>query len=136
MRTPADLGLRRERIAAGSLQIDVQLHRFVARRVLPGLDVDADPSGTAQPAWSARSPRAEQARWQLQAQLDDWHRGQRGRPHDAIAYRSFLEEVGYIVPVGVDFSIDTDRIDREIAGPQLVVPVSNARYSLNAANAR
>ena len=76
---------------------------------------------------------------ELQAQLDDWHRGQRGRPRDATAYRRFLGEIGCIVPVGADYSIDTNRIDpeiAEIAGPQLLVRVSNARHSLKDANAR
>ena len=86
-----------------------------------------------------RTARALAIRAEPQAQLDDWHRGQRGRPHDATACRSFLEEIGHIVRVGADFSIDNERIDpyiAEIAGSQLVVPVSNARYSPNAANAR
>ena len=104
---------------------------------------------TRKPVWNGLArplreiaPRIASAlaiRAELQAQLDDWHRGQRGRPHDATACRSFLEEIGCIVLVGADCSIDTDRIDpeiAEIAGPQLVVPVSNARYSPNAANAR
>ena len=62
-----------------------------------------------------------------------------GQPHDPTEYQAFLRSIGYLVPVGEDFSIETDRVDAEIsqiAGPQLVVPVSNARYSLNAANAR
>jgi malate synthase len=75
----------------------------------------------------------------LQSEIDAWHRANRGRPHDPVAYRAFLESIGYLVPEGPHFIIDTAGVDAEIAtmaGPQLVVPVSSARMSLNAANAR
>ena len=78
-------------------------------------------------------------RAELQAAIDNWHRQHAGQPHDATAYRAFLEEIGYLVPAGPPFLIDTDHADPEIAaiaGPQLVVPVTNARYAINAANAR
>src|SRR5690606_39028254 len=76
---------------------------------------------------------------ELQAQIDSWHRDRAGQPHDPAAYKAFLEEIGYLVPAPEPFTIGTENVDSEIAetaGPQLVVPVLNARFALNASNAR
>jgi malate synthase len=76
---------------------------------------------------------------ELQAAIDSWHRANAGQPRDAAKYRAFLDEIGYLVPDPGPFQIDTERVDPEIAsvaGPQLVVPVTNARFAINAANAR
>ncbi len=80
-----------------------------------------------------------QKRETIQQQVDDWHKARAGKPHDAEAYRAFLTDIGYLVPEGPDFHIETENVDPEIAeipGPQLVVPIMNARFALNAANAR
>ncbi|HSB87202.1 MAG TPA: malate synthase G, partial [Ilumatobacteraceae bacterium] len=88
---------------------------------------------------SPRNAELLAVRAQMQAAIDHWHRERAGEAHDPAAYRTFLEDIGYLVPPGPPFSIDTDNLDPEIstiAGPQLVVPVTNARYAINAANAR
>jgi len=86
-----------------------------------------------------RNRQLLQQREDFQAQIDDWHRAHSGSEFDAEAYKAFLTDVGYLLPEGEDFQITTENVDDEVAtlaGPQLVVPVMNARYALNAANAR
>ena len=134
------------RIAVGGLLVDTELHEFVNTRVLPGLDLEPEVVWTGlEELVQQTAPRIAQAlevRATLQTQIDKWHRARAGEANQSDApdaYRAFLASIGYLVPVGDDFTIETDRVDpeiAEIAGPQLVVPVSNARYALNAANAR
>ena len=130
-------------VMKSGLSVDTRLAAFVEDQALPGTGIAAARfwQGFAQ-AVTDLSPRIAAAldrRAALQRQIDAWHLGQRGQPHDPAAYRSFLEGIGYLEPEGPDFTIETDGVDPEIAtlpGPQLVVPVMNARYALNAANAR
>ncbi|WP_120717705.1 malate synthase G [Tsuneonella amylolytica] len=125
------------------LQVDAALAAFVEEEVLAPLggDPDAFWQGFADllAEYAPRNRALLERREELQAQIDDWHRERRGQPHDAATYRAFLEEIGYLVPEPGEFEIGTRNVDPEIAtmaGPQLVVPVLNARFLLNAANAR
>jgi malate synthase len=132
-----------DRIEKFGLRIARPLHDMIETEVLPLIGVGSDRfwQGLADLV-HVQGPknRALLARRdELQAQIDAWHRVHRGQPMDAAAYRAFLDEIGYLVPEGPPFTIDTANVDPEIAttpGPQLVVPVMNARYALNAANAR
>lgn len=124
------------------LRVAQPLHELI-ERALPGTGVDAGRfwSGLASlvAELGPRNRALLQRRDELQARIDAWHRERAGRPLDAAAYRTFLEEIGYLLPEGPDFTVTTANVDAEVAtlaGPQLVVPVTNARYALNAANAR
>ncbi len=132
-----------ERINKDGLQVDARMVDFVENRALPGSGIGAGDF------WAALSklihdlgPKNRallEKRAALQRAIDDWHIARRGQKHDAAAYTAFLREIGYLVPEVPDFTIETASVDPEIAtvpGPQLVVPVMNARYALNAANAR
>ncbi|WP_349436549.1 malate synthase G [Pararhizobium sp. A13] len=130
------------RIEKNGLKIDAGLHDFLLNEALPGTGIDADRFYTAFSQIVhdlAPKNRALLARRDvLQETLDTWYR-QNGAPVDMAAYESFLKEIGYLLPEGPNFSVSTSNVDPEIAtiaGPQLVVPVMNARYALNAANAR
>ena len=132
-----------DRITAGSLQVAAPLYDFINNEALPGTEVTQDAFWSALDAivrdLAPRNRALLDRRETLQAMIDSWHRERRGRDFDAAAYKSFLADIGYLVPEGGKFSIQTDKVDPEIstiAGPQLVVPVMNARYALNAANAR
>ena len=125
------------------LQVDHRLAEFIEAQALPGTGVQADALWSGFAALLADLAPKNRAllakRDDLQARIDAWHRAHRAAPHDHQAYRGFLENIGYLLPEGPDFKIDTANVDPEIAlipGPQLVVPVTNARYALNAANAR
>ncbi|ETX29243.1 malate synthase G [Roseivivax isoporae] len=132
-----------DRVTKADLAIDRELFDFVEKEALPGTGVDADRfwQGLSDLAHTFGPRNAEllSVRDRLQQQIDDWHLRNRNAPHDHEAYKRFLEEIGYLLPEGEDFEIDTANVDPEIAtvpGPQLVVPITNARYALNAANAR
>ena len=127
----------------GSLSIDPALEALVREEIIPGLGLDAEDF------WNSFSqilndltPRNRELlekRDRIQQQIDDWHLNRMGKPHDPQAYQEFLRSIDYLVTEGPDFKITTTGVDPEISqipGPQLVVPVSNARYALNAANAR
>ncbi len=132
-----------ERITAGNLQIAKELYDLVENEIAPGVSVDT----TA--FWQAFSKILEDLvpenqallakREHFQAAIDQWHLERKGKGFDAAEYKQFLIDSGYLVQEGDDFEISTTNVDAEIAtiaGPQLVVPVNNARYALNAANAR
>ncbi|MDR6901623.1 malate synthase G [Rhizobium miluonense] len=130
------------RIEKHGLQIEQVLYDFLIKEALPGSGVDAEAffAGFSKIVHDL-APRNRELlakRDRMQAALDDWYR-KNGAPVDLAAYEAFLREIGYIVPEGPAFTISTANVDpeiSEIAGPQLVVPVMNARYALNAANAR
>ncbi|WP_020593438.1 malate synthase G [Kiloniella laminariae] len=132
-----------DRIKIGALHIKKILHDFLIEEALPGTGIKpADFWQGFEKMLIELMPENRallEKRDQLQQKLDHWHRSHPGPITDHKTYKSFLEEIGYIVPVSADFFIETSKVDSEIttvAGPQLVVPVRNARYALNAANAR
>ena len=138
----AETGSRDDVDRAG-LKVARVLAEFLEREAFSGTGVDA------QAFWSGLSTLAHDfgprnaallaRRGELQKKIDDWHVARRDRPHDRDAYKAFLEEIGYLRQEGDEFTIGTENVDPEIAtvaGPQLVVPVTNARFALNAANAR
>ncbi len=132
-----------ERIHASGLSVAKPLYDLIRDEMAPGTGIEAEAF------WSAlaeilrdlapRNRALLARRDELQAQIDAWHLAHRGQPIDLGAYRAFLADIGYLIPEGLDFQVTTANVDPEIAsmaGPQLVVPVNNARYALNAANAR
>lgn len=134
-----------ERVQKGSLAIDTQLYNFIANEVTPVVGIDNEKYWqefekivqTFQPRNKALLAKRDE----IQAQIDDWHDNNPASNGqiDKAAYTQFLKDINYIVPEGDDFLVETQNVDDEIAhiaGPQLVVPVRNARYALNAANAR
>jgi malate synthase len=131
------------RVNIEGLKIEAGLHAFIEQEALPGSGV------TSAAFWSGfaglirdfapRNAALLAERDRLQSAIDAWHRARVGRPHDPSAYEAFLREIGYLRPAPASAAITTADVDDEIAriaGPQLVVPASNARYALNAANAR
>lgn len=132
-----------ERIKVGGLQIAQELYDLIVEDIIPDTGVAIDHFWRAfESLLNELAPRNRallQVREDMQKQIDDWHRRHQGQPHDATAYKQFLTDIGYLVSTGKPFAVTTDNVDPEIssiAGPQLVVPITNARYALNAANAR
>ncbi|MCU1659626.1 MAG: glcB [Pseudonocardiales bacterium] len=132
-----------ERTKIGTLQVATCLYDFIEHEALVGSGVDpaAFWSRFEQMVTDLTPTNRELLieRDRLQVRIDEWHRTTAGRAHDAREYRDFLTEIGYLLPEPDDFAISTTGVDRELSsvcGPQLVVPVRNARFALNAANAR
>ena len=131
------------RVEKAGLRVDETLAAFINQRALPASGVDPrrfwDGLSALLHDLGPRNRALLDKRESLQALIDAWHIGHRGKPVEAGGYRDFLAEIGYLVPEGEDFQIETPATDPEfadVAGPQLVVPITNARYALNAANAR
>jgi len=132
-----------ETVRVDPIDVDARLYGFVTREVMPGTGLDEAGFWSGFAALVRRlTPRNAallKRRDLLQAEIDAWHREHPGARFDPAAYRAFLLKIGYLVPEQGPFSVTTANVDPEIsqlAGPQLVVPVNNARYALNAANAR
>jgi malate synthase len=128
---------------SSSLVIAKDLKDFLENEVLSGLDISKDQFWssfeTIVNQFSPRNKDLLQKRDNIQAQIDAWHIDRKGQDFNLVEYKSFLTDIGYIAPRSNDFTISTENVDPEIktiAGPQLVVPVMNARFALNAANAR
>lgn len=130
-------------IEIGQLKVAKPLASLVEKEILPGLNIDADQVwSNFEKILADLAPRNKELlakREKLQQQIDDYHLAHKGADWNAAAYKKFLKAIGYLVAEGADFEIGTQNVDDEIAkvaGPQLVVPVMNARFALNAANAR
>jgi len=132
-----------ERVERSGLQVAAELDALVSERAAPGTGLDPAAFWAGFAAIVADLVPKNRAllarRDDIQRRIDAWHLERKGKAFDPVEYRAFLEEIGYLLPEPDDFTIATDNVDDEIAGiagPQLVVPVMNARYALNAANAR
>ncbi len=130
-------------IERGGLRVAAELHDFIDSEALPGTGIAPDSFWAALDdivhEFGPRTRALLQRRAQLQAEIDRWHLARKDDPVDLDAYKAFLRDIGYLQPEGAPFEVTTAGADPEIAtiaGPQLVVPLTNARYALNAANAR
>ncbi|NRA25023.1 MAG: malate synthase G, partial [Oleispira sp.] len=132
-----------EYVQSGGIQVAKELYDFINDKAIPGTGLES------QNFWAkfdklvnelAPKNRALLAkREDLQAKIDAYHTERAGQPHNAVEYKAFLQEIGYLLPEGEDFAATTVNVEPEIAqmaGPQLVVPIMNARFALNASNAR
>src|SRR5919201_6181616 len=135
--------LYRNYLRIGNLSVAKALHEFIEQEAAPGTSISSEAfwSGFAELLrdCGTRNHQLLQVRDELQSRIDQYHRERSGEPLDLGDYERFLRDIGYVLPEGTDFIIRTTNVDDEIAvvaGPQLVVPLSNARYALNAANAR
>ncbi|MCA0045230.1 malate synthase G [Celeribacter litoreus] len=131
------------RIDKFGLQVAPEIAQFIETEALPGTGVDVGAFWEGLSALVHELGPKNRAllakRDAIQSQIDEWHLARKGQDHDPEAYAAFLREIGYLVEEGPDFTVETSNIDPEFAtkpGPQLVVPITNARYALNAANAR
>jgi malate synthase len=131
------------RVEIGGLKIDERLYRLVHDEIAPGTGVKADAFwkslGAIVSDLGPKNRALLAKRDRLQDEIDQWHRERNGQPFNLKDYTAFLKEIGYLLPEGRNFKITTAKVDAEIAaiaGAQLVVPLDNARYALNAANAR
>ncbi|MEQ8803371.1 MAG: malate synthase G, partial [Haliea sp.] len=132
-----------DRTTEGRLGIATELHTLLEQDIAPGTGVSPAQFwaglDTIVHDLGPRNRELLARRETIQRQIDDWHRAHPGPDYDRVAYKAFLQEIDYLLPEPADFNISTENVDEEIAtlaGPQLVVPVMNARYALNAANAR
>ena len=132
-----------ERITHGSLKVSQELDNFLTEELLPGLDISPDAFWESfERVLDEFGPRNKELlakRTEIQKTIDNWHISKKGSPHNHDEYVNFLKEIGYLLEEGDDFEITTQNVDEEIslvAGAQLVVPIMNARFSLNATNAR
>ena len=130
-------------ITKGSLSVTEELLNFLSTEVLPGLEISEDHFWLSLEKiiheFSPRNKELLDIRESMQGQIDAWHLANPGGEKNLDVYKDFLKDIGYLLPEGEDFKITTENVDPEIssiAGPQLVVPVMNARFALNAANAR
>ncbi|WP_411565867.1 malate synthase G [Pseudomonas orientalis] len=132
-----------EHVQVGGLQVAKVLFDFVNNEAIPGTGITADQFWTgADQVIHDLAPKNKALlakRDDFQARIDTWHQTHAGQAHDPVAYKAFLQDIGYLLPEAADFQASTQNVDDEIArmaGPQLVVPVMNARFALNASNAR
>ena len=135
--------MKEKYIKIENLSVSEILLNFVNNELLPGTNIDSNKFWNSfEKAVHELVPKNKEllkTRDQMQKKIDKWHIDNKGKEFNSEIYENFLKEIGYLVKEGEKFSIETKNVDAEIsniAGPQLVVPVMNARYSLNAANSR